>query len=702
MKKIILFFFSLIYLTYNLSAQEGLVGYWTFDNQTNPCNATIGNNLVLVGSHTGVAGPDSSNGAMNIGVGSYYEVQHNIAPNGGGSRVNEFTIIMDIKLSEVGQWYTLYQINPLNTDDGEWFIDVSGKMGVHATGYSDPLIEADTWYRLAIAVKNDSRYDYYINGRLVLNGLPNGVDERFSLGPSILLFADENMEDNPIDVAEIKIFSRALSDKEIEALGGFTNTNNVNPFLFVEYGVDQEIIISVDPETHINYGFAYPVTYKIGIPSGSSNLSAIRRFSNTQEWTTITEKHSNNFFNGIEAVRFDYSTSTAFVSAAFSSEEDFLFIKIVNEENRSIPISYQEICTYYDDRDATVTSSADDWADSGDEAWYQSDEAFQITCRQFRKYHLWLSCGIITQNCDSTTWQHIQTQLDSGYVEACSHSRTHPSGPYENPRSQIAGSKQDLIDNLDMPDLFRKGAKEYVYTWIAPANYYDEIVNTLVGAEQYLVNRRYNESFDRFADWNYQAGYYHTIGISREASPIWKGITDLDALNSYFDLVVAKHGIYHVMTHPYFLLENGFEAAGYTWDHLEYISNKKNLWYASLGHLYLYHYLQENSPTIVSVPKMEKKIVKKFMLSQNYPNPFNPTTEISYSIPESGFVQLDVYDVLGSVVANLVDKEQTKGNYKIVFNASSLTSGIYFYRLQIGAFAGNATFTETKKLILLK
>jgi hypothetical protein len=91
----------------------------------------------------------------------------------------------------------------------------------------------------------------------------------------------------------------------------------------------------------------------------------------------------------------------------------------------------------------------------------------------------------------------------------------------------------------------------------------------------------------------------------------------------------------------------------------------------------------------------------KFHLSQNYPNPFNPSTTIKYTIPLvfSGISQsviLKVYDILGNVVATLVNEEKPAGTYQVNLNAVQLTSGIYLYKLQTGSFV------ETKKMILLK
>lgn len=87
---------------------------------------------------------------------------------------------------------------------------------------------------------------------------------------------------------------------------------------------------------------------------------------------------------------------------------------------------------------------------------------------------------------------------------------------------------------------------------------------------------------------------------------------------------------------------------------------------------------------------------EKFSLHQNYPNPFNPTTTISYSIAERGYVELKVYDIMGREAATLVSGEKEPGEYNVAFNASKLSSGVYIYKLQSGSSI------QTKKLCLLK
>lgn len=85
-----------------------------------------------------------------------------------------------------------------------------------------------------------------------------------------------------------------------------------------------------------------------------------------------------------------------------------------------------------------------------------------------------------------------------------------------------------------------------------------------------------------------------------------------------------------------------------------------------------------------------------YRLAQNYPNPFNPTTTINFSLPVSGKVVLDVFDITGKNVATLVDAEMQSGVHSVELNAADLSSGVYFYRLRANQFI------STRKFVLMK
>jgi len=108
---------------------------------------------------------------------------------------------------------------------------------------------------------------------------------------------------------------------------------------------------------------------------------------------------------------------------------------------------------------------------------------------------------------------------------------------------------------------------------------------------------------------------------------------------------------------------------------------------------------------IWSVPLSEVTAIKQptwttvpssFRLLQNYPNPFNPTTTISYQLSAVTQVNLSVYDILGRRVETMVNAKQNAGSYNVTFDANRLASGVYFYRLEAGAFS------QTKKLMVIK
>lgn len=103
-----------------------------------------------------------------------------------------------------------------------------------------------------------------------------------------------------------------------------------------------------------------------------------------------------------------------------------------------------------------------------------------------------------------------------------------------------------------------------------------------------------------------------------------------------------------------------------------------------------------NSLLVTDVKDDNKIRPKEFKLYQNYPNPFNPSTVISWQLPSDSHVLIKVYDILGNEIETLINEEKPAGTYKIEFDASSLSSGVYFYRLQTDLFK------EVKKMILIR
>ncbi len=99
---------------------------------------------------------------------------------------------------------------------------------------------------------------------------------------------------------------------------------------------------------------------------------------------------------------------------------------------------------------------------------------------------------------------------------------------------------------------------------------------------------------------------------------------------------------------------------------------------------------------LTAIDPISSTVPDKYSLEQNYPNPFNPSTNIRFSIPASGMVKMNVFDALGRKVESIVNETMNAGTYEVSFNASKLSSGIYFYTIETG------NFTATKKMLLVK
>lgn len=462
--------------------------------------------------------------------------------------------------------------------------------------------------------------------------------------------------------------------------------------LSVSLTAANELVIVVSRDFHERYGCAYPMTYQIDLPTGMSGLKAQCKYGVGETWREIPEKTSNDYFNGIDAVRFDYALGRAYVSAAFASTSDTLMVNIINTAGAPVAPRYAGVSKYYDNRSAVVTITADDWAD-----W--SNWMFPSLLAIFRSYRLPVTAGVITRSdwCSPATWDHIQRQVDSGLVEIASHSRTHPHVPYADLLGEIEGSHDDITSNLSLIRPSRVGGREYVYVWIAPYGEYGISIDTLLSRRSYLVPRLYAINGSTLSGWRADRGHFQGTDLTLEiGAPSWGGgTTDSTFMNGKFDAIVRQGGIYHLMWHPQVIYDD--RAKPYLHNHLSHISSRKDLWYVNFGYLYLYQLLaQVRSPTLAEVVDVETPT--GFELYQNYPNPFNPTTTISFSLPISSHVKLNVYDLFGREVATLVDETKSSGQWSVRFDVSdrNLSSGVYFCRIETGGL------TQTKGMVFMK
>jgi photosystem II stability/assembly factor-like uncharacterized protein len=192
----------------------------------------------------------------------------------------------------------------------------------------------------------------------------------------------------------------------------------------------------------------------------------------------------------------------------------------------------------------------------------------------------------------------------------------------------------------------------------------------------------------------YGGGLFHLVNSDTN----WT-ITDSAFINrSVFNFAANGSNIYAATNTGVF---NSYDN-GKTWNDIS--SGMNNIYVSSLFISGDYLYARTinglwrrplSEITSINNPPNEE-IPKNFRLAQNYPNPFNPTTTIKYSISKADVVSLKIYDVLGRVVANVINKYEKPGEYSVQFNVANLSSGVYFYRLKAG------DNVSVKKMVLLK
>ena len=355
------------------------------------------------------------------------------------------------------------------------------------------------------------------------------------------------------------------------------------------------LLVNLDSASHTKYGLYYPATYVLGIPGGSSGLAAQYRYDTVSAWNSLPTETTSNFFDGIAAARFAYASNTAYVSVPFSSSSDAIYLRVINSSTQQpVAITYQGISNYYDNRKAAVTIDFDDITDG-----FLSDDVQAISLTAAKNLHV--TAGVETGEVTSPTWSTVQGWVDSGLTEAASHTRTHPCSDAEYEvlgyTSEVTGSRDDLLNNLDLPNPF-------IPSFVEPCGFSDTELLDAIGAAGYLVNRTTSTGDNGFGAWDAGGFYDANMTANTDNWPVYTSYPNdggtaalLSTWNSMFDSVYASGGIYHILDHPW---KKRWSPGGYLDQHASYIANRKDVWYATLGELHLYHYLQERGMITVT------------------------------------------------------------------------------------------------------
>lgn len=331
---------------------------------------------------------------------------------------------------------------------------------------------------------------------------------------------------------------------------------------------------------HDDYGFAYPVTFIFDIPAGSSNFHAYHRHQITDSWSELTQKTSDDFFNGIEAVRFDYTNNKAYVSVAFDASYDWIYIR-VTDNNGNPQARFNSIAKYYDDRKCAVCATGDNWGSL-------NDDENVLACNMFTSKQIWLTVGLYAgETDDPPTWATVQSKINAGYIEPGNHSRNHEHIPYSDYAEQVTDWNATIKSNLSFPALNKKGSTEYIYAWHEPWAESDSTLRSLLAANKFLISRTTTPNETAFATWA-SDGLFNRVGETTKAGSDYAptGI-DEEYLNDAFDATYTAGGIYHLFFHAERV---DWSEGEYADGHLSYIAGKKDVWYVGFGHLYMYRY----------------------------------------------------------------------------------------------------------------
>ncbi|MFA6468454.1 MAG: T9SS type A sorting domain-containing protein [Bacteroidota bacterium] len=718
-------------------------GRWTFDNPANLTAAGTGKDLVLVGSDSAVPGPLAGNGAVRIPLGSYFKMEHGIAPNGGGTlRVNEYSMMIDFRLLDTTKWYTFYQTDTTNGSDGELFVKPNtGIIGNGSTGYSLTGATDTLWHRLVISVKNGTQYVTYLDGVLIKEGTPQNIDSsRWAMENLVLMFADNDGDDGVIDVAELAIWDRPLTTDEVSELGTpipvkrqskWTFDNSFNrTAVSAGFGKDLVLIgtdsVVTGPSpgngaVRIFKGSHYQLMHKFRPNgSGSDTLPRVNEYSvmidfqipDYSKWYNFYQLNPQNTDDGDCFIKKTTgllgTTATGYSSTVVTSNEwHRLVVSVKNGTHYNYYLDgglfLAGTVQAIDGRfglDTLLLMFADDDGEDGD-----------IDIAELRMWNYALGDGEVAT-------------LGKVFVDSVLHGKWTFDDAL-NIHAAAPGFGKDLVlvgkDSAIAGPIAGNGAVR------VPKGSYLKLthdfnpngggVDSLARINEYTVMVDFK--IPDIARWY---NFFQTdTNNANDGDCFIKSSTGVVGTGATgYSVTAVTANIWHRLavsvkngTHHKYFLDGKLILAGTASPVDDRFSLSRsllmfadddgddgdidvaeiNVWNYSLSDSQVAQY---GKVIVAGVESRNDVVATSYELSQNYPNPFNPSTTIEFSILADSWVTVKVYNLLGQQVATIVNQQLHAGKHVASFNGSNLSSGIYFYKIEAGSFAA------IKKMMLLK
>jgi predicted phosphodiesterase len=219
--------------------------------------------------------------------GTCFQLNHGLGANGGGSLLNRYTVVMDVMFpSRPSGWGQLWQTNPSNSEDGEWYINPSGGVGI--SGNYGGFVVDGTWNRLALVVDNVAgTYTSYVNGARVQQNTGLTVDGRFAVASVALLVADDNQENSAGFLNSVQLRPDALPAEDIAALGAATATGIPVPQPPTLH------LVSPNGGEQVQAGSQVTISWQVINPSGLVQIDLYRSSVLQQTLAQVPMRQSN-------------------------------------------------------------------------------------------------------------------------------------------------------------------------------------------------------------------------------------------------------------------------------------------------------------------------------------------------------------------------------------------------------------------------